>query len=512
MSEQNTQEAQKGGSQEPQFDLNTVTPEQFIDRLKTDKDLATEYMNDPYAEKFARISSIIDGKKPPEVNQIQQPSQEQQSVTSVKSQQQVPESVTINGKVIPKDLFGSYLTEGRSVEDAVIEALKGNKEKDATIVERTTRNDQLINDTLNLRRQLMVALGQRDTAQQESQHAKTAAAAAQPQQFEVEQVDFDVLNDIDPYDLDKSPSKIEKAKAELAKLKASFEKQKAGKQAAQPTATAATPDQGTQQTQQQQAAPSAEAVKTRKELEQSVVDLEYADIEALQRAAPELRTRIPFAQLDVAVGNFQTSAAQMNGTPGNPAAAMQLYFSDTPQGEGFRSLCKTRGVEAPEGYDVHQFIIGNVRSQRLRNMNNYRQLVELKSGKKLDPWELLEAPGISYVENYRNVVPFKSRQEQKAPEIPQNPDKLQQQIQQHAASAQIPPTKTVPEIPPSMGGGAPQVDFGATTQGEMVDLIDQMQRGTISKESARRLAGIYENVHKIGGPPVPQALIDKLKE
>lgn len=524
-----TPEAQSTGDnagasteQLPQFDLETCTREQFVDHIKTDEAMRAEFMENPYQEKFSRISAILDGKRvdsatiddgqqqPPTGQQSQQPAQQAQQ--NADSGADDGTSVVINGKKIPRELFGSYLSGDRSVEDAIVEALKGNSEKDKTISSFIERNNLLNSDTLNLRRQLMTALQDKGTAQRK---ADEAASMSSSPQFDVTDVDFDVLNDVDAYDLDKSPEAIAKAKTALQKLKNSLSGKASvptGQSQQQPPAHSAQPQGGQQPNRQPAPATDPDVEKTREALNQQVVNAEYADIMALQANNPELQTPIPFDQLDRAVGVFHQSAARLAGTPGNEASAMELYFSQTPAGEQFRATCKQSGIEAPEGYMVHQFLVREVRPKRLENMSNYSKVVESKTGKKLEPWELLDAPGISYSELYRNTGKYQPAQQQSQASPTQQPapsSKLQETIRQHSAQPQLPPTATVPDIPPSMGG--PQINgLQSIDQGELPYLISKWQEcpNDLTREEANKIRVIYESQ----GMPVPAPALRKLKE
>lgn len=506
-----TQEAPAGGS-EVQFDLETCSLEQFHDKLKNDVDFMNDFMENANDPKYKRVNDMQD-KKIPDVAAAPAAAPAQQGAAGGQVAQpqgaQPPaapaeEEVELTGIKIPKQLFGSYLSDGRSVGDAITEALKGNAEKDKTIKSFRDRNDVAINDNLNLRRQLIIALQKNETAQQSVTDAQQAGAAQLQQILSaVREIDFSALDDVDPLDPDSHP-KIETAKGTLAKLKKVFESQQAAQPAAgqQPSALPAQPGG--------QPPATPELKKTRQELVDSVTSMEFADIDALQAAVPELRTTVPFQTLDKAVWSFQQSVAQAAGTPGNIQGALDKYFAGTPEGEQFRAACKTLGTEVPEGYEKHQFIIGKIRPLRLKNIENYRTVVKSKTGKDLEPWETLDAPGISYKDLYRNVEPYKP------PTVPpvqpgpgtQPSPKMQQAIEQHRAE-NMPGQQTVPEIPPSMGI-PPNLDIGKLPESEVNALITKLVTtpDAITKEEAQSLQKIYE----FAKVPVHEAVIKKLKE
>jgi hypothetical protein len=494
-----TQEAPKGT--EKQFDLNTATASEFVDRVKVDNALRDEYLSNSNDEKFKRINDLLnhpEKQSAPQGAETQKP-----NMPEISPQQPVIEEVELTNVKIPKDLFGTYLSNGRSAADAVMEALKGNREKDETINNFRVRNDNTLNDTLALRKELIRAQQEKADAQILAESLKQKIQEAESLKFpmqEIENVDFDLLNDVDPFDPASHP-KIEKAKNELERLKKVLKTSKQPKQGDQQQK----PQVGTDPSQppaSTQAKIDPEVQKQREALIRTADDKEFFDIEALQAAVPELRTPIPFAVLDKAIANFHNSIASAGG--GNLGQAHQLYFSATPEGDQFRAQCKARGVEVPQGYETHQFIVGKIRPQRLKNIDNYRNVIKSKTGKDLEPWEVLDAPGISYVELYRNITPY---QPQASASQTSPSQKLQEVIARHMVPA--PKQNTVPEIPPSMGG-PPMISIGDTPAQVVIDLIAKLNQTpkAITKEEAKKLFDIYEyrNV------PPPKIVLDKLKE
>jgi hypothetical protein len=509
------------------FDLNTANLEQFEDKLKTDTELMNEYTSNPNDPKFTKFNEQFelrrtgktqqpDGSAAATPAQQAAPAATTETAAAVPPESQAPaeEMVELTNVKIPKGLLSKYLAGGRGAPDAVIEALKSIPEADNTIKNFRTRDDNHINDNLALRKELIKAQQDRADAQLliDSLKKQRETASAQPipsVQPKIEEIDFDVLNDIDLLDMEQH-GKVEKAKSELAKARKLIEASRT--QGAQPAAAASVqtqPAKASEASAAPQPAPvSAEMQKSIDALKKLVDDKEFADIAALQAEVPELRTKLPFEVLDKAVANFNHSVANAAGTPGNIGGAVELYFSQTPEGERFRASCKQHGVEAPEGYEIHNHIVGKIRPLRLKNIQVYREKIESKTGgQKLEDWEVLDAPGISYTELYSKVPAY---QPPAAASAPQPGAKLQKVIEQHVANTNKPKPYTVPEVPPSMST-APIVDIGSLPATEFNRLSEQMTTlgaGSFTKQDAVTWSKICEYV----GQPCDPVVLSKLKE
>ncbi len=472
-------EAQNGQNQ---FDLNACTPEQFLDKLKNDKELMEEYMNSPNDPKFQKINSLLNNKgnntvqTPQPETQVQNADTQAQTTTvpvTQKPDQLQTEEIDLTGVKIPKNVLSKHLSDNKSTSEALINALKEAQEKEKIIESFRAKNDMLINDSLNLKKQLMSVMQNNSSPQLEGLLEA------------VKEVNFDILNNVDPFDPEQH-SKIEDAKKELEKLKKTI-------------------NEVTEKYKTSKADPTLEINKIKQGIEQTVIQKEFADIEALQQEHPELQTPVPFFVLDTAIANFQKSVADLNGTPYNVEAALTRYFSENPEGEKFRSLCKSCGIELPDGYETWAYIVGKIRPLRLQNIEKYKNLIKSKTGRDLEPMEVLDAPGISYRELYKVVGPFKPPKQ--AVNVSPSP-KMQQTIERHIAEdKQL--QSFVPEIPPSMGKPV-ETDVMNITEKELNQLLGKLNNNpsALTEDEAKKL----ESVYNFAGVPVHEIVKRKLKK
>lgn len=302
------------------------------------------------------------------------------------------ETVEINGLKISKDLLAETFLNGRTPEEAVLEALKAERSGQQFIDDLKPRHAQLQETTIGLRKQLIEAQKALDLAKSE---VVASSQQQQQPQIEVPEIDFD---SVDVYDPDAVEKFIGDARKKLDELKAKVKK---------PTEPS---DQQTKTEPEKK-----EPVKPSKEIQdqvdairQSSVDAELVEIAELQRSVPELRGSLPFQQIDQGVANFQQTLAGMTGK--DHISAMNTYYSETPEGEQLRTTCEARGVKPPAEVDLWAKIM-EVRKIRNGNIVKRAKAIEgsilAKTGKRVtvEPYEVEAIEENTYLDLYRKANP-----------------------------------------------------------------------------------------------------------
>jgi hypothetical protein len=319
-------------AEEQQIDLETMSLDEFEQRLHSDEQFQKEYLDKPDDPKYKRLNEAFAKKQlnmpDGEVNKQSESSNE--NLSGAQSTEVTVDMLDVAAQ-IPKDLFGTYITN-RSPAEAVIEALKGNKEKDRYIESLRGKLNETQGETQTLRAQLTAALERAKSPQGNVQSAANGDG--------VDVTDFDV-EDVDLF----VPEDQEKVKNVIRGLVKKVGELSSGK--AQPA-------------QQGQQNPG----------DVDVYQKQYQEIADFQAVVPELQTSEPFVDLDKKMRGFYDSIKQLSG--GDEATAWNLYNEQTPQGEQFRQKCSQYNIVLPDEHDKHTAIM-QIRAERDREVSQQAQ-------------------------------------------------------------------------------------------------------------------------------------------
>ena len=305
---------------------------------------------------------------------------------------------------VPKSMLGSYLMN-RTPQDAALEALKGNQEKDAVIALLRRRDEETHGERLSLREELQRMRSTKPAAPQPGAPIPPAAPAAAPQApaqpagaapAEVTPDDLN-LDDLPDDDTLFEPANVKKLVAANKRLAKWFK------------------DLNPQLRQTQEAVAD---LKTKRETEDSANAIrdarnkalrdEFAEIEELQTQVPILKTSASFADLDRAVVQFVRDIGYIAGVSKGDfddaaATAANRFFNDkTPAGDELRKKCVENGIKPPEGIAQHQEIM-RVRNERRQQQARIKRQMEEKAGRKFEDYEI-QVP-LTYTQIYRSMTP-----------------------------------------------------------------------------------------------------------
>lgn len=471
-----TPEAEAQSSDSQGQNNEPATLEEFEARCIADEQYRNEYMNNPHDERFEKFNVMMgekisgtqalpQGQETPQENpeKPEEKSAEQKSSSEQPpSQEPEDEELAVNVK-IPKTMLGTYL-KNRKPEEALLEALKGNQEKDRYIERLRTERDRYSGELLSFKQK------------------ETTPPQAEPQAAQLPEEDPDLLSDeelstLDLYDPENQEKLVKHQAAATRRIKALENLTKSAVE---------TTSQITAESRRQ----------TELDRQQERVTREYQEIEDLQSSFPELKTPKPFSQLDREVSDFYSRIAEFSQLPQDQA--LNVYFSESPEGQALRGKLSSLGVQQPEGYDVHQRIMA-VRQDRLRDQQEYVQQLSQTVGRELNLNEVPLPPGMSYVDYWRKKQGFAAAGPRPSP-APQpsapptqstQPGTGQQNQQQYAP--EIPQEQSVPLMGPE------------NMSVEQMNALAQKPVEHMSTDEAKLLVKVYE-AEKI---PAPTALIKK---
>jgi hypothetical protein len=384
---------------------------------------------------------------------------------------------------IPKSMLGSYI-KNRTPQDGVLEALKGNQEKDAVIALLRRRDEESHGERLSLREELQ---RMRSTKPVTSAGPQAPAQPAVPGSQPPAEVTRDDLNldDLPDDDTLFEPANVKKLVAANKRLAKWFK------------------DLNPQLRQTQEAVAD---LKTKRETEDSANAIrdarnkalsdEFAEIEELQTQAPTLKTSTSFAELDRAVVQFVRDIGYIAGVSKGDfddaaATAANRFFNDkTPAGDELRKKCAENGITPPEGIAQHQEIM-RVRNERRQHLARIKRQMEEKAGRKFEDYEI-QLP-LTYTQIYRSMTPQDQAQAL-----------LRARIEgaQQAAAAQGGPRAR--EVPPEAAHR--ELSLENATEQQVQEIMARPSK-TYSAPEARLIKAHYEKLQV----PVPPEIAKNLQ-
>lgn len=556
MSEQTAQAALvETGAKEKVFDFQdpNATLEDFEAELTTNSEFREEYLNDGSNEKYSKFnqlsrlresgqytpgqqlpadqsseSSITDGNggQPgqntapdngaTDANSTDQTSQSSESTTE-------GDSITIT---ISKDLLGTYLT-GRSDSEAVVEALKGKTEADKTIRTLIDEKKSVLDENQSLRSEILQYMD------------KAGQQPNVPQVQPIEEITFDGnLDDLDPFDEEdhkKLVNHVKRVQERDSKYNQQLNQQSTdNKQGESEKGKTDTPEVRT----------------ARENLYNGMIKAEFADIQSLQAVVPELQTSLSFDALNELVLDTHKKIGIVAGNPAKYMNAVEIYLSDSPEGQSLREKCKSQNITLPPDYEKYQAIL-KLRGQRENDIAEYMSDESKRLGRKVERYEIGKIPNSSYHAYFlRNggdvskIVPTFSwnqpvqqaqptpqpspapqPQQQPAPAATtplqpapqQNPggnSTLHQTIQQHSQQGNQPAPAHAKEVPNGMGSEHQQVLMGGMTEQQFLDTaaLACSNPMSVTPDVAKFVVEKMIATPGIGQEGVPQALIRRSKE
>lgn len=438
-----TTEAQPTGADNQKWngiDLSTVTAQEFADTItQAPAAVKEEYVRgdqsifaDMHKRWETEASAPASASQPGATDGLQQLPPAQPGASAQPAQQApepAEEMVDLTGIKIPKNLFGTYLVN-RKPDEALLEALKGNFEKDKTIKTFIERNDGLSSETLRLQQQLLDATVKAKTAE-----AQPKAVPFQMPQFDIDSVDLDALEKIDFLD----PVEVEQASDKFKKLVGAAKtlKQQAEAAKAQPSPA---PTEFKAET-------DPEIVAQRQRIAEEQRQRNIFEIDTTTSQMPQMAMTKPFKEVDTEVGSFLNRIAMASGINDTSKAAAH-YFGSTPEATVFRESCARQGIVPPPDYDKHQIVY---RAYLARE----RDVSELRDDLKANP-----PPRYSMRQYIADEYARSAPSMQQPPASVAQPGQQQQpqptyqeRIEQHNRQAQAnsTPPGYIPDIPPSVG-------------------------------------------------------------
>jgi len=428
-----------------------MTRNQLSARIDADSKFAEAYLADPakYNAMVVKAPATADVAPTPAPAQPGTQSPAAAPGTQTPPPAQSVEEVEIRAR-IPRDLLGSYAVN-RSESEAVVEALKGIREKDTLIAYLRQRNEESTGERLNLKREL-----ERFKAQPPA-NPPQRAESVQPRP-DSKAAPIPSADDFDPESIpeDEAIFDPENTKKLVRGVKSLARQNK------ELTAQVQAAKDGTQRILSESERVASEQT-ARAAVERSLND-EFQQIADLQSDVPELKTSKPFRMVDQEVAQFIRDVGHVAGTGGgdyNEAAlaATRRFFDDkTPEGDALRKRCSDAGVKPPEEYVKHGEII-RVRAER----NKYRSRVveQLRAkGKEISESDV-DAP-FTYTQVYHSL---------RSPDVSRQLTAARVDGAQAAARASQATQTAAREIPPD--AGSPAIDFATVKKSTISALLDK---------------------------------------
>lgn len=457
-----TEEKVNVGSDSKKFDFNSCTREELVehvelwkqgkDRKNGDAFLMLD-VKDPVA--YERINNMLLGntEEPPK----EEPPAEEEKPSEPKAEEvkEDDDFIEITNLKLRKDQLGTFLTN-RSPQEALLLKLDAHDHAERTIVDLKERNNGLSSQTMKLREQLI-------------ESKKQPPKVEVKEEVKTEEFDFDREN-TDLYD----PDQQEKFLTNYEKL---LKKVKQG--------PPAEPKQEPQKTE-----PSADEKELLTQLQNNSIQVEFDEINDLQRAVPELQFSdgSTFQQKDQQLLEFRQKVANVVGVT-NVVRAHEQFLSN-PQ---IRQLCEARGITEPPELDKWSAIV-KVRATRNSNKNNYAQQIGKKS------IEIPNFVGNTYLDIYNKTMPKKTFDK----------EKLTAQIKQHEDAAKSKDESRYVSEPPPEASHASNADLGQMNEADILNIVNRYgAKGidSISSDEAKMLLRLNE----VQGIDNPLDLLQKAK-
>lgn len=447
--------------------LDTMSLDQFESKLNSDPVFQKEYLDNPTDPKYARLNEAYGRRVSgmPDDSPPQEAAQAQPAASQTAGTDTTIDTVDVGGVVIPRELFGTYLTN-RSPAEALLEALKGNEEKDKYITSLRSRSTELMDEAQSLRSQL------------EALRSKPQPQAA-ADDVDVTAMDLDSVDLFVPEDQDKVKKVIKGLTAKVQQL---------------------------------QQATSQPVVQNPAE---SYVRSQYQDIEDLQLAVPELQTSIPFEKLDKEMRFFYDSIAQLSGK--NIDDAWTMYHDQGAQGEAFRAKCAQAKIVLPPEHTIHSRVM-DIKAQRDADLQQQAEHMTkvLRAQGKLGEQEQFTVQMLPQNRDNSYRAYWLRQAQATVPQVPVQPQQsaapaqpainpaLQAQIDARREQQAQPYAPTVPHdastVPISDVSQLPAAEF------QRIHVKFQSSPSSLTDEEAR----IYADVHDYSSVPYPLDLKRRL--
>jgi hypothetical protein len=315
---------------------------------------AEDYLKSP--EKYRLVESKATSDSPQ--GNTPQGGSAESSPTSTGS-----EEVEISGLKIPVSLLGTY-AKNRTPQEALVEALKGISEKDATIAA--------------LREADTSAVPLRDRVREIKSRRQASAPSVIPDEVKL---DLEELN-LDHLPVDESIFDTENAGKMVKAIKGLSEQNKMLAEALRKNNDSV----------RSAAAKNAElsSVEDVEQLRAVVLDDNISQVERLQKVDPTLKTKKSFRDLDAEIGKFWETVSQVSGLPQREAAAA---YSDATSdaGKKLRETLAQKNVSAPDPEDMGKHaVLMQVHFKRQEKIERLQKAIESRSGKKPEVWEIAD--------------------------------------------------------------------------------------------------------------------------
>lgn len=456
----NPTEEVKVGSDSKKFDFNTCTQEELVEQVTLwhegkdpkgrDAFLLLEE-KDPVA--YDRIDKMLQGNKeePPKA----EPEKEEKAETPSESKtdegtEDADDFIEIPSLKLRKDQLGTFL-KNRSPQEALLLKLDAHDHAERTIVDLKERNNGLSNQTMKLREQLIESRKQPPKVEVKEE--------IKPDEFEFDRDEVDLY---DPDQQEKFLSNYEKMQQRLKQRNAPAEPKP--------------PETKTEL--------SSDEQDLLTQLENNSLQMEFDEINDLQRAAPELRFSdgSTFQQKDQQLLAFRQKVANIVGVT-DYVKAHEQYLSN-PQ---VRQLCEARGITEPPELDKWGTIV-KIRSTRNHNINTYAQQI----GKRAV--EIPNFIGNTYLDVYNRSVPTSGFDK----------GKLEAQIKQHEEAEKKKDeaqSRYVSEPPPEASHTS-NAELGQISESDFFNTLGRYEKkgvDAISTEEAKMLLR-YVNEQGLDSP------------
>lgn len=460
-----TQENVNVGSDSKIFDFNSCSKEEFLEKYelwRNGKDpkgrdafcLLSE--KDPVA--FERIDKMLLGNSetPPKEEKKEEEEKPSEPTEPKVEEGAEDDFIEISNLKLRKDQLGTFLTNRTPVE-ALLLKLDAHDHAERTIVDLKERNNGLSSQTLKLREQLI-------------ESKKQPPKVETKEEIKPDEFDFN-RDEIDLYDPDQQEKFLSNHEKLLQKLK-----------------------EGNKPPEVKQTEPKKELSSDEQDLliqlENNSIQMEFDEINDLQRVVPELRFSdgSTFQQKDQQLLAFRQKVASVVGVTDH-VKAHQRFLSD-PQ---TRQLCEARGIVEPPELEKWNAIV-RVRKERNKNMNEYAQRIGKKSV------EIPNFIGNTYLDLYNKTAPKSGFDKEKL----NTQIKAREQVEKKKDESRY-----VSEPPPNASQPS-NIDIGQINEHDVMNILERYQhKGTesISSDEARVLLQYV----KIQGAPEPLDLLQKSK-
>jgi hypothetical protein len=450
---------------------------EFQAKLDTDSEFRTNYLKDPaaYEEKIIAEDSVTDSANP----QGQQGPQSTSPNATNNPEAEDNIKVQINGESVdvPKNLFGYYLSTGKTPAQALVEALKGIREKDTTIQFLRQKEADNTNQTTGLKRSL------EEYKKNQAQQAEPSAVAKKPEDIEIDVAGIDAITADDDALFD--PENRKKLAVSLKALVSGIH----------------TLNQKVAQTDLKATSIQSKAIQEDIErksalAQQDSINREFQEIEELFTVEPKLKPAVKFAELDGQVHQFMRDVGYISGTGGewNDATlnAVRTYYAQTPEGEALRTACEQKGIRPPEDINKHTAVM-KLRAVKNTYRDKIKDQMEKVAGRQLQSHEV-EIP-FTYSDFY---LQEKARGTDVAQIV------LQAVVRNHEVAGRAAnPANMATEIPPEKSAGP--ISLEAFSEKDLQKLFLKDSSAYTAEE-----ASIYKQWCDANQVPVPKKVLDKI--